>query len=203
MRSWIFVVFLLTIAHSAYIYGDIYASEDMQKLNHTVIKIKGESFSYYLVAEKSNYSLYLPDGRYDITAEHYRDGELLYSTSENLYLSGEDARLDLVLASPAENLLPYVVIAAILAAIIVFAMSRRISEAPVKKEPPRPKELDEDAKKVLEVIAGHEGRMTQKELKEVLNYSDSKISLILSELEHEGLVKRFKKGRGNIIRKMG
>jgi uncharacterized membrane protein len=204
MRFCLFALLLLSISHSAYIYGDIYAAEGMQKLEGAVIKIKGDGFSYYLVSEKSNYSMQLPDGKYDITAEYYdKEGTLLYSTSENLYLSGDDARLDLVLSRPSPyNMLLLLLIGVLAVGIILFVMGGRISKAPLKEEHTRKKEPDRDAKKVLEALDSYEGRATQKELKETLNYSDSKISLILAELEHEGLVRRFRRGRGNIIRKV-
>ncbi len=209
MRYCFFALFLLSIlsiAHSAYIYGDIYTADGMQKLEGAVIKIKGDGFSYYLVSEKSNYSVQLPDGRYEIIAEYYgEEGELLYSASENLYLSGDDVRLDLVLTSPASNnILLFAVFGVIVMGIILLWIGKHVSKAPMKKEHAKPekKELDKDAKKILEVLAVNEGRMTQKELKETLNYSDSKISLILAELEHEGAIKRFKRGRGNIIKRI-
>ncbi len=204
MRFCLFALLLLSVAHGAYIYGDIYAAEGMQKLNGTVLKIKGESFSYYLVSEKSNYSLQLPDGRYDITAEYYdEEGNLLYTASENLYLAGEDVQLDLVLTHPdSDNMLFLLVVGILLMAAILFSLSRHASKAPEKWKEPEAKEPDAEAKEVLRALEAHEGRMTQKELKELLNYSDSKMSLVLAELEHEGLVKRFKRGRGNIIKKI-
>jgi len=204
MRYCLIALFLLSMAHGAYIYGDIYTAEGMQKLEGAVIKIKGDGFSYYLVSEKSNYSVQLPDGRYDITAEYYdENGNLLYSASENLYLGGEDSKLDLVLTQTSDNLLIYLLLAIIVLGIILFLVSGHVSKAPVKAEhQPEKKELDEEAKNVLKALDSYEGRATQKELKEALNYSDSKISLILAELEHEGMVKRFKRGRGNIIKKM-
>jgi len=208
MRYCLIALFLLSLAHGAYIYGDIYSAEGMEKLEGAVIKIKGDGFSYYMVAEKANYSLQLPDGRYDITAEYYgEDGELLYSTSDNLYLSSNDAQLDLVLSSPAQdNLLILLLFGIILLGIILFAVSRYVLKAPLKEEhrpeQPKKKELDEDSKKILKALDSFEGRATQKELKETLNYSDSKMSLVLAELEHEGRIKRFKRGRGNIIKKV-
>lgn len=66
---------------------------------------------------------------------------------------------------------------------------------------PQGKELDEEAEKVLKAIEGFEVRVSQKELRQALNYSDAKLSLILTELEHTGKIKKFKRGRGNIIRK--
>ena len=57
------------------------------------------------------------------------------------------------------------------------------------------KELDE----VVEIIKRFGGRATQKDLREKLPYGEAKVSLIVAELEHLGRIKKFKKGRGNII----
>lgn len=57
------------------------------------------------------------------------------------------------------------------------------------------RELDE----VLGIIKNYGGRITQKDLREKLPHSEAKVSLIVAELEHMGKIKKFKKGRGNII----
>jgi len=52
----------------------------------------------------------------------------------------------------------------------------------------------------IEIIKKHGGRIYQKELrKEMMHLSESKISLILTELEHNGRIEKIKKGRGNAI----
>ncbi len=61
-------------------------------------------------------------------------------------------------------------------------------------------ELDEDCKNVFRIIKENEGRMVQKELREILNFSETKMSLIVTELEALGLIKRIKKGRENILK---
>jgi len=54
--------------------------------------------------------------------------------------------------------------------------------------------------KALEIIKKHDGRISQKELRqELLPLSEAKISLIVTELEHKGKVEKIKKGRGNVI----
>jgi len=54
--------------------------------------------------------------------------------------------------------------------------------------------------KALEIIKKHDGRISQKELRqEMLPLSEAKISLIVTELEHKGKVEKIKKGRGNVI----
>ncbi len=65
----------------------------------------------------------------------------------------------------------------------------------LKKEPLTP-ELND----VLNIIRGNKGRITQKDLRGGrLKYSEVKVSLLLSELEKRGLIKKFKNGRENIV----
>ncbi len=60
--------------------------------------------------------------------------------------------------------------------------------------------LDKYALEVLDVLKRSGNRLTQKELCEkVSSVGEAKISLIVSELEALGKVKKIKKGRGNII----
>ena len=59
--------------------------------------------------------------------------------------------------------------------------------------------LSKELREVLEIVRGHNGRITQKDLRSRLNYSEVKVSLILSELEKRGLIKKLKKGRENIV----
>jgi uncharacterized membrane protein len=43
------------------------------------------------------------------------------------------------------------------------------------------------------------GRTTQKDIRKQLGLSEAKVSLILAELEHHGVIEKIKKGRGNIV----
>ena len=61
------------------------------------------------------------------------------------------------------------------------------------------KELDKELKEVLEILKNYGGRLTQKELREKVTFGEAKTSLIVAELEELGKVKKFEKGRGNII----
>lgn len=69
-----------------------------------------------------------------------------------------------------------------------------IEPVDLKKSP-----LSTDLREVLDVIRGHRGRITQKDLRSRLNYSEVKVSLLLSELEKRGLIKKLKHGRENIV----
>lgn len=70
----------------------------------------------------------------------------------------------------------------------------KIEPADLRKSP-----LSNDLREVLDVIRGHRGRITQKDLRSRLQYSEVKVSLLLSELEKRGLIKKFKHGRENIV----
>lgn len=66
--------------------------------------------------------------------------------------------------------------------------------------PPKPAEkLDKYALEVLDALHKSGNRLTQKELREKLPHSEAKVSLIITELESLGKIKKIKKGRGNII----
>jgi uncharacterized membrane protein len=60
--------------------------------------------------------------------------------------------------------------------------------------------LPEDLKDLLELIRNSGNRITQREIRKKSPYSESKVSLMLSDLEQRGLIEKFKRGRGNIIR---
>ncbi len=59
---------------------------------------------------------------------------------------------------------------------------------------------DEEARLMLKIIRENEGRMYQKELRGILNWSEAKMSVTVSELESAGLIKRIKKGRDNLLK---
>lgn len=60
-------------------------------------------------------------------------------------------------------------------------------------------ELPEDLRVLYNMILIKGGRTTQKEIRKDAKYGEAKISLMLTDLEDRGLVKKIKKGRSNII----
>lgn len=59
--------------------------------------------------------------------------------------------------------------------------------------------LPQDLQQVVRIIKANGGRITQRELRSKINYSEAKVSLMVSDLENRGIIEKFKKGRGNII----
>ena len=83
--------------------------------------------------------------------------------------------------------------------IIIFA-ARRIYKKIKKEEEKIEKEDEKDeVDEILKFIKSKGGRVTQKEIRKKFMTSQAKISLIITELEHKGIVEKIKKGRGNVI----
>lgn len=59
--------------------------------------------------------------------------------------------------------------------------------------------LDKYAIEVLDLLRRSGNRLTQKEIRDKSSVGEAKVSLIISELEASGKIKKIKKGRGNII----
>ena len=199
MRLSLVLLLLLvaSITHASFVYGDIYEN-NLEKLNKTVIRVEG-GFSYQLVTDKANYSIFLPEGDYMISASATDSSGNALRTEEKISVGPEDQRVDLVL-KPVMDIGQIGLLSAFLLIVMVFLWSNRHWDM---KPKPQPKlELDGDAISVLKVLDSFEGRATQKELKEALRFSDAKLSLILTELEQLGKVKKFRRGRANIIRKL-
>jgi uncharacterized membrane protein len=79
---------------------------------------------------------------------------------------------------------------------------QKIAEQPEKEEThidEAQAEIPDDLKEVLEILKKEGGRITQKELRRRLGYSEAKMSLIIADLERRGFVEKVKKGRGNTI----
>lgn len=60
-------------------------------------------------------------------------------------------------------------------------------------------ELPEDLSDMYDIIIKSGGRITQKELRKKMPYSEAKISLMITDMEERGLIKKIKKGRSNIL----
>jgi uncharacterized membrane protein len=70
----------------------------------------------------------------------------------------------------------------------------------IKTPAPRKKLLlPADLQEVMDIIRGQGGRITQKDLRSKLKYSEGKVSLMIADLERRDLLEKFKRGRGNVI----
>ena len=60
--------------------------------------------------------------------------------------------------------------------------------------------LSPELKMAVSILRKSGGHMTQKELRKAMPYSEAKVSLIVTELEEMKAVRKFKRGRGNIVK---
>lgn len=204
------------------LYGDIYEGDNLTKLDNVLIKISGASSTQFLT--NKTYSINLNEGNYTIKATHYREGKIDYITQEQVSFDGSSKKFDIVLvpnelfeltpkqnntvnkkeniqeenqALKTEHLIAGGLGILILVAILLFANSRKrkISEA-AKAEAP----LKQEEREVLRIISENEGKIYQKELREILNYSEAKMSILIGELERRGEIIREKIGRDNLLK---
>ena len=214
------LLLLCLIVFSATIYGTIY-DFSLEKAKDVRVGVDTEPKQFY-VSKNGSYAFDVPNGNYLVEAKQYIGDLLKASVSENITIKDDGSYvLDLILFPNIEEgdleedidiLMPYeekklnlmLLLILILFAAAVFFMfytksKKRIS---VKKE----KYEDNDLEKIIKIIKHEGGRTTQKELRKQIPLSEAKISLMIAELEHKGVVEKIKKGRGNIIilkKKMG
>lgn len=214
----LFILLLMPPVQGATIQGTVYDWFNMEPLGDVIIEVNSTP-PQQVVAKDGSYSLILPVGDYHITAKYYRYGVLEYYAEENITVAGDgNFVLDLIMlpALEEERLVPPetleldelitenqsrkqsmypVAIFTIIAVIIFFFLKQGKKEKVVQEA----EELPGDLAQVLEIIRARGGRVTQTELRKKLPYSEAKISLMLTDLESRGMIKKIKKGRGNII----
>lgn len=186
------------------LYGKVYRWDTLEPVK-AVVSIKN-GVEQRIVAENGSYNFELEPGNYTVIA---RSGNLV--AIENVTVKGK-VLFDLVLFPEIEVVEPppeipefreagedysLLAIALSLAGIIgIYALKRRYG---TEKQREDVEVLPEDLRRALELIKAEGGRITQKELRKRLGYSEAKVSLIIADLERRGLVEKVKKGRGNII----
>jgi len=119
----------------------------------------------------------------------------------------EDIKVDGDLLEERSSIWIYVIILLVVLAIaffILYKIRKRHGKGEFKKdnvveEKSENKEVLDDEKSVIDIIKQNENRITQKEIRKKLGMSETKISLVIADLEDKGILRKIKKGRGNII----
>jgi uncharacterized membrane protein len=144
---------------------------------------------------------------------------------ENVTPIATEEPVDVPTAQPQPQSLGFIVLLAIVAIVLLggagaFLLLRKRKAPPAKPrqappiepiEPEEPKKpplapgasadatLPDDLREVIRIIEKNGGRITQLDLRKALPYSEAKVSLMITDLENRGIVKKIKKGRGNVI----
>ena len=221
--AWVLVsITLINLANAATIHGTVY-DLSLKKLSNVRVEIN-TSPKQFLVAQNGSYSFNAPNGAYTIKAQLIQKNAVLAYVQENITIKQDGVYvLDLILFPDVEegvedldidvngnvvetnNKKGILIVFAVLLVLAIAAASYYINKKQ-KKEPAKTKEekIDEkregdDLEQIIKVIRHEGGRATQKEIRKQMPLSEAKISLMIAELEHKGIVEKIKKGRGNII----
>lgn len=197
----IFLINLISVnALTATIQGSVY-DLTLDKVSDVILEINTIPLQKY-VAKNGDYTFKsIPIGEYVIKA-YTQDKSLI--TSENITINQEGTyTIDLFLIPEFEeketkptNYI-YYIIPFILVLILIAIIYKRLKKP--KKVELKIDSIDEDLDKVIEIIKKEGGRTTQKDIREKIGLSEAKVSLMIVELEDKGIIKKIKKGRGNII----
>ncbi len=213
---------LLVPVEGATIHGAIYNWENLEPLPKAVVIINTTP-EQRLVTEDGTYSFNLSPGNYQIKAYYYKEGKLKLYAEENVTIEREGEYVhDIILFPPLQisveepkvefptvespdhtvEVAAVVITAgtAVLLLLLLFLIKKRTKKVKgLKEKKESEEELPDDLIEVIEILRKEEGRITQKELRKRLGYSEAKVSLIVADLERRGIVEKVKKGRGNII----
>ncbi|MDD9953306.1 MAG: winged helix-turn-helix transcriptional regulator [Candidatus Woesearchaeota archaeon] len=215
MRVLVLFLLLLPGVLGASISGSVY-DLSLDTVNTAVVTIDTTP-EQRVVAKDGTYSFEVPAGSYTLVANAVVDDEA-WVVREELTVSSEGAyTLDLILEPdfeidlslgeapvvdiPEESDAKYIVLLVIallaIVAVVVYYMRKLPSQGDDEELL-----VDEYKEQVLRVLKQHKGRITQRELRKSLPFSEAKVSLVVTELEADGIVKKIKKGRGNVIVKV-
>ena len=219
----ILLILASSIVFAANIEGTIYDIE-LDSVQDAIIEIDTTPKQSF-VSKNGTYSFDIPIGEYIITAKHEQgiaeekitiadegkytiDLILFPDFSEEVEILDE-SDLDVSTAYTEETNYSWYYFIGFLVILIIFIavifnykkkletkLTQEIKEIKqIKKED----DLEADLKELVAFIKKEGGRTTQKDLRKNFPQSEAKISLMVSELEHKGKIKKIKKGRGNII----
>lgn len=199
------LILIVSIApvSGAVIRGEIYSWE--LKRVKAIVEINTTP-KQRIVALNGSYEFEVPLGVYEIRA-YSIDGNLFCNETVVIKNNGTYV-IDLILFPKLENNLS--------ATELNFPLEEKRSETPLYvgltltflaflvalifiKKRKRKGEIPDDLEVVLELIRKSGGRITQKELREKLGWSEAKLSLVLTDLEGRGLIEKYRKGRGNVV----
>lgn len=216
-----FFLLFINISYAATIFGDIY-DLSLDKIDNAIVEINTMPKQQY-VSKNGTYTFDAPVGDYAIKANYYLDNILESSAVEKISVKAEGRfRLDLILFPSFEdetqllnesitvpttfespNYLVYflVIVLVLIISLAVFYYYKKIKNPGIKETEKSPKEESKPSglDQIIKLIKKEGGRTTQKDLRKQIPLSEAKISLMIAELEHEGKIKKIKKGRGNII----
>ena len=210
------MLLLLPLAQASTIHGTIY---DISLNKLTDVKVTINTLPpQTLISKDGNYRFEVGNGNYNLAAVHpegtvnqgidiEKDGDytidlILFPATEDVpSVDDTNFSFDLDTGKAESNGYAFYFIIIVIALIFVLVVAWLFLRAKMKRgiEEELSSETSDELKEVVEIIKKQGGRITQKDLRKELPLSEAKISLLVADLESQGIVKKIKKGRGNII----
>lgn len=212
MKFLLVFLVLLPCVLGVTIHGTVY-DFGLNKMSNALVEIDS-SPRQFVVAVNGTYSFSVPPGDYVLRARDAKSdseaAENISAVSEGDYvfdlillpsfeeeLLFEDTEVpfveDVVQDKPASQWFLWLIVFAVLGYVV-----HKVSRKPAKEMIKEVAVVDE-LQKILDFIDSEGGRATQKDIRKIFPYSEAKVSLMIDELVSKGLIKKVKKGRGNII----
>lgn len=209
----------LNIASAAILHGTIYDA-DFDKVSNAIVQVN-TSTPQRFVSTEGQYSFVLDPGRYEITAVYELPNHVLLFANQNITISGDGYYVNDIFLKPTNPISGNVVyevrgeselmswltsywwsslVVVILIIVVTMLLSRNKAYKKLEKKIEGEGAEDKYLKDVLKLIKKEGGRTTQKEIRKKIPLSEAKISLLITDLEDKGIIKKIKKGRGNIIK---
>lgn len=222
----ILTVLLAQVSYSASIHGVIYDSQ-LNPLDNVILEVNSTPKQTF-VSKDNSYSFTLPKGNYLITAKSTEDYQkigteelvtiltteggytldliLFPDLSEELELLEESPDIDISGLDFQKNYWWILIVCLFIILFFIFRKKLKFKKhkpqnLSPEQETPKENSLKEGDKKreVLDFIRENQGRITQKDIRKRFPLSEAKISLILTELEEDQIIRKVKRGRSNII----
>lgn len=213
----VLLLFAINIVNAATIHGTVY-DLSLKKVDNARVEIN-TSPKQLMVAQNGTYSFSVPNGAYAIKAQLMQRNTIIASVQENITIKQdgsyvvdmilfpdigegvEDPEIDVngSVVEENNNSILLVWLIALFASGITIGVVYFLKTRKKKAIAPEETSSDYDLGKVIDIIKKEGGRATQKEIRKQIPLSEAKISLMIAELEHKGVVEKIKKGRGNII----
>ena len=184
----------------------------LEELNSAIITIDTQP-EQTIVSKDGTYSFTLSPGEYTLRAVYYSDNDV-YETEQKIEIKEKgNYNIDLILLPslekedqendefdiPEQEETAYIkkiiiALATILVATLIYLKKRKSMVEPEIKS-----ESEDGLDNIVQYLKDSGGRSTQKDIRRKFPSSEAKISLMLTDLESRGIIKRIKKGRSNVI----
>lgn len=221
------LILLSSLASAATLHGTVY-DFSLDVIEDAMVEIDTMP-KQTMVAKDGTYSFEVLPGEYTIRAETKKNGEIFSNVEERVSIVKEGSFvLDLILIESLEEetqlleegdeiavdiegleeeihpLWWLLVVVVLIVGIVIgflgfkFVKARKYTKL-VEAVDEIEEQFDEELEKLVDIIKKEGGRITQKDVRKRLGLSEAKVSLMITELEHKDVLKKIKKGRGNIL----